>query len=143
MNILFFLMRPFRFVPVNMQRVSYCLIVVFFMLGCSEKKKRKFVCKEEYLRDCVIVRIKKIKTTIHVDLDREKMLNAGISTGTLQYKLHLADGNQKIKTAKAAEEFLIEGRDGKKHRLSEFAKIELGIVVTYEEPWGTNPFNIQ
>jgi hypothetical protein len=119
------------------------VVLLFFILGCSENKKRKFVCKEEYLKDCVIIKIKKIQTTIQVDLDREKVAEAGISTSTLQDKLHLADGNKKLKTVKATQQFVIEGMDGKKHRLSEFAEIKLGIIVTYEEPWGTNPFNIQ
>ncbi len=117
------------------------VILVFFILGCSEKKKRKFVCKEEYLQNCVIIKIKKIKTTIQIDLDREKFAEAGISTSTLQYKLRLADKNQKLKTVKAAEQLVIAGRNGKKHRLSEFAKIRLGIIVSYEYPWSAESFS--
>ncbi|MGV3611917.1 MAG: hypothetical protein ACO1N0_13255 [Fluviicola sp.] len=131
MNSLFFLVRPFSF-------VSYCLIVVFFMLGCSEQKEQKFNCKQEYLQDCVIVRIKRIRTEIQISLDRRELAFAGVSMRAMGYKL---DG-AKLRTVKAAEQFIFEDAQGKKHRLSEFAEIKLGIVVTYEEPWGTNPFNI-
>lgn len=127
-----------------MQRsIFYSLIVVFFIWGCSEKKKQKANCPGEYLKDCVIIKIKKIQTTIQVDLDREKIADAGISSSTLQYKLQLADRNHQLRTVKGAERFVIEDINGKKHRLTEFAKVSLRIAVTYEYPWGTNPFHIQ
>ncbi|WP_343631781.1 hypothetical protein [Fluviicola sp.] len=107
--------------------------------GCGERHYK--VDKDKLLKQSLLVKIKDIKPEVKITLNREKITELGISPGFIGDQLQMAGANHLLGSVKAAQKLVIEDQNGKKYRLLEFAKIGIGITVTYEEPWGSNPFN--
>ena len=128
-----------------MKTFFFPLTAILFTFSCSKNHPESYSYDKQNptLRGKILVRIKEIKPEIKININWEKAAEFGISMSTLAGELELAERNHRLRTLKAAEQFVIEDRNGKKHRLSEFAEVNFGIIVSYEEPWGSNPFNIR
>ena len=126
-----------------MKSLFFLLITVIFTFSCSKKHPESYNYDRQNptLKDKILVKIEEIKPEIKFTINREKAVEFGISMSRLQDAIRLADINHKMRTVKAAEQLVIEDANGKKHRLSEFAEIHMGITVRYAEPWDSNPFN--
>jgi multidrug efflux pump subunit AcrB len=128
-----------------MKTFFFPLTIILFTFSCSKNHPESYNYDKQNLtlRGKILVRIKEIKPEIKININREKAAEFGIPMSTLAGELELAERSHQLRTLKAAEQFMIEDRNGKKHRLSEFAEVSFGIIVSYEEPWGANPFNIR
>lgn len=126
-----------------MIRVPVLLLIswmyIWLTSGCGERHYK--VDRDKLLKQSLLVKIKDIKPEVKVVLDREKITELGILPGFIRDQLQQADANHQLGTVKAAQKLVIEDQNGRKYRLLQFAKIGIGITVTYEEPWGSNPFN--